>query len=162
MDLSLQDLLQYTDEGEDMLNMIVTGGWIMGASLPTQIKACFNAMESPYWQMFCRWWRGWNRVVKLAETTVKNFYVVGFEALVKQCDKCISVGWGYAKKLFFFWVQISHVYVLHPFATYLLTLLCNSVLVYVVSSATLFLVQSTRILTRWMFKSSCNIVQIVC
>jgi hypothetical protein len=40
MDLSLQHLLRYADEGEDMLNH-------MDASLPTQMKACFNAMETP-------------------------------------------------------------------------------------------------------------------
>jgi hypothetical protein len=40
MSLSLQHLLRYADEGEDMLNRNVT------ASLPTRIKSCFNAMET--------------------------------------------------------------------------------------------------------------------
>jgi hypothetical protein len=31
-------------------------------------------------------------------TTVKRFYAAGFEALVKQCDKCINVG-GYVKEI---------------------------------------------------------------
>jgi hypothetical protein len=33
-----------------------------------------------------------------AEATVKNFYAVGFDTLVKQWDKCINVGGGYVEK----------------------------------------------------------------
>jgi hypothetical protein len=49
MDLSLQHLrvLRYADEGEYIV--CLTGllrGLIMGGSLPTRIKACFNAMET--------------------------------------------------------------------------------------------------------------------
>jgi hypothetical protein len=32
---------------------------------------------------------------EVAETTVKIFYAVGFDALVKRWDKCINVGGGY-------------------------------------------------------------------
>jgi hypothetical protein len=39
-----------------------------------------------------------NGGVKVAETTVKNFYAAGFEALVKRWDKCINVGGGYVEK----------------------------------------------------------------
>jgi hypothetical protein len=46
MDLSLQHLLRYTDEGEDMLNRIANRGRIIGVSLPTRIKACFSAIET--------------------------------------------------------------------------------------------------------------------
>jgi hypothetical protein len=38
----------------------------------------------------------------VAETTVKNFYAAGFDALVKRWDKCINVGGGYAEKYMFF------------------------------------------------------------
>jgi hypothetical protein len=38
----------------------------------------------------------------VAETTVKNFYAAGFDALVKRSDKCISVGGGYVEKYIFF------------------------------------------------------------
>jgi hypothetical protein len=34
----------------------------------------------------------------VAETTVKNFYVVCFEALVKRWDKCSNVDGGYVEK----------------------------------------------------------------
>jgi hypothetical protein len=34
----------------------------------------------------------------VGETTVKYFYAVGFEALVKLWDKCICVGGGYVEK----------------------------------------------------------------
>jgi hypothetical protein len=37
-------------------------------------------------------------VAEVAETTVKNFYVQCFDALVKQWDKCINVGGGYVEK----------------------------------------------------------------
>jgi hypothetical protein len=35
---------------------------------------------------------------KVAETTVKNFTVEGFDAFVKRWDKCINVGGGYVEK----------------------------------------------------------------
>jgi hypothetical protein len=35
---------------------------------------------------------------EVAETTVKNFYAAGFDALVKQWDKCINAGGGYGVK----------------------------------------------------------------
>jgi hypothetical protein len=37
----------------------------------------------------------------MAETTVKNFYVRDFDALVKRWDKCINVGGGYVEKQMF-------------------------------------------------------------
>jgi hypothetical protein len=92
MDLSLQDLLQYTDEGEDMLNRIVTGGRIMGATLPTQIKACFNETEPSYWQTFSDDEEVETEVWKWFRQQSKDFYAVSFEALVKQWDKCMNVG----------------------------------------------------------------------
>jgi hypothetical protein len=36
--------------------------------------------------------------VETAETTVKNFYAAGVDALVKRCDICIIVGGGYVEK----------------------------------------------------------------
>jgi hypothetical protein len=37
--------------------------------------------------------------VEVAETTVKkDFYAMGFDAMVKQWDKCINVGGGYVEK----------------------------------------------------------------
>jgi hypothetical protein len=35
---------------------------------------------------------------EVAETTVKNFYAVDFDALLKRWDKCINVDGGYVKK----------------------------------------------------------------
>jgi hypothetical protein len=46
MGLSLQHLLQYADEEEDMLNRIVTGDDV-GASLPTQIKCPWMQWKYP-------------------------------------------------------------------------------------------------------------------
>jgi hypothetical protein len=34
----------------------------------------------------------------VAETTVKNFYAVGFDAQLKRWDKCINVVGGYVEK----------------------------------------------------------------
>jgi hypothetical protein len=34
----------------------------------------------------------------MAETTVKDFYAAGFNALVKRWDKCINIGRGYVEK----------------------------------------------------------------
>jgi hypothetical protein len=34
----------------------------------------------------------------MAEATVKKFYAAGFDALVKQWDKCISVDGAYVEK----------------------------------------------------------------
>jgi hypothetical protein len=34
----------------------------------------------------------------VAETTVRTFYTAGFDALVMQWDKCVSVGGGYVEK----------------------------------------------------------------
>jgi hypothetical protein len=34
----------------------------------------------------------------VAETTVKDFYAAGFDALVKRWDKYIDVGGGYVEK----------------------------------------------------------------
>jgi hypothetical protein len=55
----------------------------------------------------------------------KDFYVAGLDAMAKQWDKCINVGGGYFEKwTFFFFIFEYHVFcVLHPFVTYLLTLL---------------------------------------
>jgi hypothetical protein len=35
---------------------------------------------------------------EVSETTVKNFYAVGFDAMVNRWDKCINVGGGYVEK----------------------------------------------------------------
>jgi hypothetical protein len=35
---------------------------------------------------------------EVAETTSKDFYAAGFDALVKRWDKCISVGGRYVEK----------------------------------------------------------------
>jgi hypothetical protein len=42
--------------------------------------------------------KGLNGSVEVAETTVKNFYAAGFDALVKRWDKCINVAGGYIEK----------------------------------------------------------------
>jgi hypothetical protein len=34
----------------------------------------------------------------VAETTVKDFYAVGSDALVMRRDKCINIGGGYVEK----------------------------------------------------------------
>jgi hypothetical protein len=34
----------------------------------------------------------------MVETTVKNFYAAGVDALVKRWDKCSNVGGGYVEK----------------------------------------------------------------
>jgi hypothetical protein len=39
---------------------------------------------------------------EVAETTLKNFYAGGYDALVKRWDKCINVGGGYVEKDKFF------------------------------------------------------------
>jgi hypothetical protein len=36
--------------------------------------------------------------VEVAETTIKDFYAEGFDALAKRWDKCINVGGGYVEK----------------------------------------------------------------
>jgi hypothetical protein len=38
----------------------------------------------------------------VAETTGKDFYAAGFDAVVKGWDKCINVGGGYVEKEMFF------------------------------------------------------------
>jgi hypothetical protein len=48
-------------------------------------------------------------VVEVAETAVKDLHAEGFDALVRQWDKCFNVGAGYGEKHNFFQVQISHV-----------------------------------------------------
>jgi hypothetical protein len=42
MGLSLNNLLWYGDEGEDM---VIVSGAKHGCTLPTKIKVCFNALE---------------------------------------------------------------------------------------------------------------------
>jgi hypothetical protein len=47
----------------------------------------------------------------VADTTVKDFYAAGFDALVKRWDKCVVVGGGYGeKKMFLF--SISNITIL--------------------------------------------------
>jgi hypothetical protein len=46
MDLSLRHLSQYVDEGEDMLNRIVTGDESWVHHYQPQTKECFSAMET--------------------------------------------------------------------------------------------------------------------
>jgi hypothetical protein len=57
----------------------------------------------------------------VAETTVKGFYVAGFDALVKRWDKCINVGGGCREINAFSGSNIVF-YVLYQFMNYLLTL----------------------------------------
>jgi hypothetical protein len=45
----------------------------------------------------------------VAETTVKDFYSVGFDAVIKRCDKCINVGGEYVEKLMFSQVRMSYI-----------------------------------------------------
>jgi hypothetical protein len=52
----------------------------------------------------------------------RDLYAAGFDALVKQWDKCINVGGGYVEKKKFFQVRILHVFsFFYPFVTYSLT-----------------------------------------
>jgi hypothetical protein len=50
-----------------------------------------------------------DQVRKWQRQQPKDFYAVGFDALVKQQDKCSNVGGGYVEKFFFFQVPISHI-----------------------------------------------------
>jgi hypothetical protein len=53
----------------------------------------------------------------------KDLYSPGFDALVKQWDKCIGVDGGYVEKYVFFYRFDYHMcYVLDQFVAYLLTL----------------------------------------
>jgi hypothetical protein len=56
----------------------------------------------------------------------KDFYAASFDALVKRWDKCINVGGGYVVKKKFSPGSNITFHGLHPFVTYLLTLLRNS------------------------------------
>jgi hypothetical protein len=57
------------------------------------------------------------------ETTVKNFYAVGFDALVKRWDKCINVGGRYVAKIYVSsWFKYRMFNILYPFVPYLLNL----------------------------------------
>jgi hypothetical protein len=62
-----------------------------------------------------------DHVQKWLRQQSRDFYAVGFDALVKQWDKGINVSRGYVEKEMFFQVQTSPV--LYPFVTHLLTLL---------------------------------------
>jgi hypothetical protein len=56
----------------------------------------------------------------------EDFYAAGFDALVKQWDKCINDCGGYVKiQMFFSIFEYYMLYVLDPFVTYLLTPPCN-------------------------------------
>jgi hypothetical protein len=50
-----------------------------------------------------------DQVPKCLRQQSKDFYVAGFDALVKRWDKCINVGRGYVEKYVFSQVRISHV-----------------------------------------------------
>jgi hypothetical protein len=52
----------------------------------------------------------------------KDFYAVGFDALVKRWDKWINVGEYVEKNVFVPQVRIIMFYILYPFVAYLLTL----------------------------------------
>jgi hypothetical protein len=58
----------------------------------------------------------------VAETTSKDFYAAGFDALVKQWAKCINVGEEYVEKCFFPGSNITCFTFCYPIVTYLLTL----------------------------------------
>jgi hypothetical protein len=60
--------------------------------------------------------------VELAETTVKNFYAAGFDALVKRWHKRVNVGGVYVEKYIFPRFEYHMFYVSYSFVTYLLTL----------------------------------------
>jgi phage terminase large subunit-like protein len=53
----------------------------------------------------------------------ENFYAAGFEALMKQWDKCIPVGGDMLRNKSFSSFEYQMFYILYPFVTYLLTLL---------------------------------------
>jgi hypothetical protein len=69
----------------------------MGASLPTQIIAYFNAVETSDITF--------NQKLRRQS---EDFYALGFGELVERWDKCINVGTGYVEKCFFR-VRILHV-----------------------------------------------------
>jgi hypothetical protein len=60
-------------------------------------------------------------MLKCLRQQSEDFFAVGFFALVKRRDKCISVGGGYVEKCFFFQVRKSRVLRFNQFVTYLLT-----------------------------------------
>jgi hypothetical protein len=61
--------------------------------------------------------KGWNGGAEVGwDNSPRDFYVAGFDALVKVWDKCINAGWTVCQKLLFvsmFWYHMF--YVSHPF-----------------------------------------------
>jgi hypothetical protein len=90
MGLSLQNILRYTDKGEDMLNRIVTGdeSWVHNY----HPKSKCTSMQ---------WKHPRSPSTKKLRHQSKDFCAAGFGTLVEQWDKCINIGGGYVEKCFF-------------------------------------------------------------
>jgi hypothetical protein len=94
LDLSLQHLLWYADEGEDTLNSIVTGD---------ESRVHHYQPDSKHASM--QWCKRFSddeevetEVRKWLRQQSKDFCAAGFDALVKRWDKCIDAGGGYIEK----------------------------------------------------------------
>jgi hypothetical protein len=75
------------------------------------------------WQIFADDKEVETDVQKWLRQQSKDFYAAGFDAMIKQWDKCLSVGGGYVKKYIFFSRCGYHMfYGSYQFVTYLLTL----------------------------------------
>jgi hypothetical protein len=113
--LSLQHLLRYADDGEDMLNRTVSGdeSWKRHYQPETERASVqWKHPSSP-------WTKTWPRQQS------KDFYAAGFDALAKSDGTSV---WMFVEDMsrnnfFFFRVRISHILgFIYPFVTYLLTL----------------------------------------
>jgi hypothetical protein len=87
-------------------------------------SVCRVKRLTTWWQTFCWWWREWKKQ-RSGSGWDNNLYAAGFDALVKQWGKCISVGGGYVEKKIFFPSSNIMFYVLYQFVTYLLALPCS-------------------------------------
>jgi hypothetical protein len=70
---------------------------------------------------------------EVGETTVRDYYAVGFDALVKRWDKCISVGGGYVEKrnVFFPGSNITcFTFYIHLWSIYWLSPVCTSISIF--------------------------------
>jgi hypothetical protein len=71
---------------------------------------CLSRKAVPHgWQNFADGEEVETEMRKWLRQQSKDFYAVGFYALVKRWDKCINVGGGYVEKFVFFQALISYV-----------------------------------------------------
>jgi histone-lysine N-methyltransferase SETMAR len=64
---------------------------------PSDIRV-FGPLNPPFGKRFTDDEKVETEVWKWVRQQTKDFYTAGFDALVKQCDKCINVGGGYVEK----------------------------------------------------------------